>query len=102
MQIKFFEKKNSFEKKDFQFNSSLYWKFALFFAFSMILGSFFFGYNFFVKINQESTLLNSDTTEQISTVSTDRLKNALNYFLERERKSSQILNSSSPVVDPSL
>ena len=32
----------------------------------------------------------------------ERIKNVLEYFLEREKKSIEIINSPSPIIDPSL
>jgi hypothetical protein len=102
MKIKFFKKENNFKKKNFVFNTNLYWGIALFGAFAIILYSFFFGYNLFKEINQEPVLPDTNQAGQVPVVKIDRLKTVLNYFSLREQKSIQILNSPAPVVDPSL
>jgi hypothetical protein len=102
MKIKLFKKENNFKKKDFELNPNLYWKLALGGAFVIILFSFFFGYNLFMKINEDSVMPNAGASDQVLMVNKDHILKVLNYFSEREQKSIQIINSSSPVVDPSL
>jgi arginine decarboxylase-like protein len=102
MKINLFKKEHNFKKKDFQFNTNLYWKLFLLGAFIIILYAFFFGYQLFTETNQEITLSTNGSTEQIETVNKDRVLKVLNYFSEREKKSAEILNSPAPVVDPSL
>ena len=102
MNIKFFKKENNFKKKNFAFNSNLYWKIFVAGTLVIILFIFYFGYNLFMQINQESAIPATNTSGQIPTVSPDRMKKALDNFSARETKSNQIINSPSPVVDPSL
>jgi hypothetical protein len=104
MQIKFFKKEKNFkkEKESFWLNVNLYWRFAVCFMFVVFLLSFLFGYYLFRQINQEPVLSSSDASPQIGTVNKEKMKKVLEYFSLREQKSIQILNSPSPVVDPSL
>jgi hypothetical protein len=102
MKINFFKKENNFKKKDFSFNTNFYWKLAVAVASVGVLWAFFFGYNLFMQINQESSFLSANPGTQIPTVDQNRLNKDLNYFSDRQRKSADILNSPSPVVDPSL
>jgi len=104
MKINFFKKEKSFKKKDFVFNSNLYWKFAVGGGFVLVLLFSFLGYRFFTQMNQESVLpiTSTNTSGQVPTVQKDRIEKALNYFSAREQKSAEILNSPVPVVDPSL
>jgi hypothetical protein len=102
MKIKLFKKGNNFKKKDFAFNQNLYWKFAVGGVFVMIFLSFFFGYSLFMQINQEFILPATNNSGQSSMVNKARLQTVLQYFSAREKKSTEILNSPSPVVDPSL
>ncbi len=101
MKIKFFKKVNNFKKKDFDLNPNLYWKIALGGAFLAIIFSVFFGYSFFMQINNDEVPSGSEGIARIPMVSKDRIEKNLNYFSEREKKSEQIINYSSPVVDPS-
>jgi hypothetical protein len=100
MKIKLFKKENNFKKKDFQLNPNLYWKLFLLFVFVIILLSIFFGYSLFMTINEDSVLPGSGG--QVLMINKDRIGKVLNYFSEREQKSIQIINSPSPVVDPTL
>jgi len=102
MKINFLKKKNNFKKKDFVFNPNLYWKITIFGIFILMILSFFFGYYLFKQTNQEIVLQLTDNGEQIPTIDKDRIAKVLNYFSERDTKSNQIINSPSPVVDPSL
>ncbi|MFZ1020104.1 MAG: hypothetical protein WAN61_03935 [Minisyncoccia bacterium] len=102
MKINFLKKKNSFQKKNFTFNASLYWKLILLGALAIMLGSFFYGYHLFKEVDQDSVLLVVNTPEQNQTVNINSLQKMLNLFSNRAEKSNQILNSPAPVVDPSL
>ncbi|MCC7160492.1 hypothetical protein IT399_02120 [Candidatus Nomurabacteria bacterium] len=102
MKINFFTKKNSFKKRDFNFNTSFYWKIAVISGFLMIILVFFFGYNLFVQINKETILPDSSAGGQSPTVNKEKLEKVLNIFSGKEEKSLQIINSRAPVVDPSL
>ena len=102
MNINFFKKEKSFKKKNFAFNPNLYWKIFVAGTFVIILFIFYFGYNLFMQINQESAISVTNASGQIPTVRPDQMKKALDNFSERETKSNQIINSPSPVVDPSL
>jgi hypothetical protein len=99
MQI--FKKKNNFRKKEFGFNANLYWEFAALFAALFIAASFVFGYLLFLRIDREFTLSPENGSVRIPMLDRERLGNALHYFSEREKKSAEIINSPSPVVDPS-
>lgn len=102
MKINFFTKANNFKKKDFNFNTSLYWKIALLIGLLIIMASSFFGYNLFTKINQETILPDSNAGGQGPSVDKGRLEKIIDLFSKREDKSLQIINSPVTVVDPSL
>jgi hypothetical protein len=102
MQIKFFKKEKNFRRKNFQINLSLCWELAVGFAFLMIILSSIFGYQLFTKINQEFVLPAINENGKVPTVKKDRLEKALDYFSIREQKSTEIINSPAPIVDPSL
>lgn len=105
MQLKFFKiniKKNNIKKENFQPNPNLYWKIILYTIFLLILISFAFGFYFFTRTNKEMISLDENIKKQSEIVQKDRIEKVLEYFSERENKSAIILNSASPVVDPSL
>ena len=101
MKIKLFKKENNFKKKDFELNPNLYWKIVLFLALAAIFFSFSFGYYLFMKINNEDSSLSAGDIKQAPLLTRASLEKALNYFSEREKKSAEIINSPSPIVDPS-
>lgn len=102
MKITLFKKQNNFKKKDFTFHLNFYWRIILLCAVVMIFLSFLFGYRLFVKISQKPILQFPNENGVAYVVNQDYILKALNYFSEREKKSNKILNSPSPVVDPSL
>jgi hypothetical protein len=102
MKIQLFKKEKHFKKKEFVFNTSLYWEIAVFVSFLFVLSFCFFGYSLFVQTNETFFLPDAGATVKIPMVKMDGLEKALNYFSEREKKSYEILNSPSTVVDPSI
>jgi flagellar basal body-associated protein FliL len=101
MKIEFFKKKDDFKKKTFVINPNFYWKIVVLIAVILVIFSFVFGYYFFVQINQEFVLPDTNTGGQVGKVNKDRIEKVLNYFSDREQTSKEILNSPVPVVDPS-
>jgi len=54
-----------------------------------------------MKINDASVLSVPGASEQ-ETIKKERIDKILEYFSEREKKSIEIINSPSPIIDPSL
>jgi|GEM_PF-1677054 len=104
MKIKFFTKEKNFrkEKESLWLNTSFYWKLAVFFLFAVFLSSLFFGYYLFMQINKDSQVSSSGAGSQVDTIKKERISKVLDYFSERKKKSNEIINGGSPVVDPSL
>lgn len=102
MKIKFFKTKKDFRKKTAIVNPNLYWNIILYVTFALIILSFVFGLWFFSKTSTEPPVSAVDINGQIGVVKKQRIQKVLEYFSEREQKSAEILNSPSPVVDPSL
>ena len=100
MEIKFFKKQKSFKKHASGLKPSFFWKLIVYLAFILIIGSFVFGYYLFTQINKESVLPEVSSSRGI--IKKEQLKKVLDYFEARKIKSVEILNSPSPVVDPSL
>ncbi len=101
MEIKLFKKENKFEKKDSKIKPDFYWKYILYATFALVILFCFFGFYLFIKINKISVSSVSNVDQQ-GTIKKDRINRALEYFGERERKSLEIINSPSPIADPSL
>lgn len=102
MEIKIFKIKKKFTKGGIHMNPSIYWNFIQGIAFLTIVGSFVFGFYLFTKINKEFISSAENTNKQADTISKERIDKALKYFSDRKNKSESILNSPSPIIDPSL
>lgn len=102
MNIKFFKKEKSFKKENLWLDISFFWKLFIFIMFATTLGSLFFGYYFFMKINKESAPGVEDTKNNDHIVRKERIEKVLEYFSLRQQRSDQILISPAPVIDPSL
>ena len=102
MQIKFFKKEKNFKKKNSGLSPNFYWKLAVCIMFAMTLVSSFFGYYLFRQINEEPILSVNGISGQVETVKKERIEKVLEYFSLRKQQSNQIINSPSPIVDPSL
>ncbi len=102
MQIKFFKIKKSFRKENFKINPDTYWKFILSMAFAIMILSFVFGFYLFRQINKKSILPMGSISGQIEIIKKERIDKVLEYFSKRKKKSIEILNSPSPIIDPSL
>ena len=103
-EIKFFKKEKKFkkEKENLSLAIDLYWKLAVLLMAIVVIFSAFFGYYLFMNIKKEPALSASGISQQFETVNQDRVNKILEYFSARDKKSNQILNSPSPIVDPSL
>ncbi|MBU0999318.1 hypothetical protein KKG24_03385 [Patescibacteria group bacterium] len=102
MKINFFKKENNFKKKDFAFHPNFFWKIILISTMIIIFLSLLFGYGLFKQTNEEPILPLTNNDGQFPVVNKDRIEKVLNFFYTREKKSIDILNSSSFIVDPSL
>jgi len=101
MKIKFFKKKKKFKKGGLIIKPDLCWIYIICVVFIIIIISCTFGFYLFAEINKEPTLPVVNTGEQ-GIIKKERIDEVLEYFKEREDKSTEILNSPSPIVDPSM
>jgi len=104
IKIKFlnFKKEKHFKKKEFVFNTNSYWQVAVFVSLAIVVSFGVFGYYLFLQTSKEAAPRAVSESGEIPMIKTGSLEKALGYFSERAKKTSQILNSPSPVVDPSL
>jgi len=101
MEIKIFKTKKSFKKGGLHINPDIYWGLTLAIAFILALIFVIFGFYLFAKINKELTMIEPNNVE-VETINKSKIDETLEYFSSREKKSSGIINSPSPVIDPSL
>lgn len=101
MKIKFLQKKKKFKKGGSGIKPDFYWRYIIYMSFILISASCIFAVFLFKKVNQNSILNDLDLKEQ-ETIKKERLDKVLEYFSKREQKSIEILNSPSPIIDPSL
>lgn len=99
--INLFKTKKNFKKKHLELNPGFYWKLIIGVTFVLIFFSFLFGYYVFSEVKKDSISPLSNVIKK-QPIEKERLDKVLEYFSAREKKSAQILNSPSPVVDPSL
>jgi hypothetical protein len=104
MEIKFFKKEKNLVKgkRSLWMDINLYWRLAILLLFAMAVSSAFFGYYFFKKVNAEIVPEEGGEGSQIKTIKRERIEKVLEYFSMRKERSNEILNSPSPLIDPSL
>jgi hypothetical protein len=101
MDLKFLKKQKKFKKASLIIKPDLYWRYLIYMTFFLILVSCVFGFYLFIKINKEPILPVVSTGGE-GLIKKERINKVLEYFKERENKSIEILNSPSPIIDPSL
>ena len=102
MKIKLLKKKETFRKKNLEIDASFYWKIILYTGFLLMILSALFGWYIFSQVNKDPDTLTNITLGQVGTVNKNRIDKDLEYFSQRSINSQDILNSPSPVVDPSF
>lgn len=102
MDIKFLKIKKNYKKDDFKINPSIYWKGIIFFSFLAIVASSVFAYNLFIEVTKEDTLNVKENMLKVGNKEKEKIRDVLEYFAEREKKSIEILNSKTSVIDPSI
>lgn len=102
MEIKFFKKEKSFKKKNLQFNPNLYWIWLVCSFFLAAFLALVFGFYLFIQVNKENLAVSDGDTIVVEKIKKERIIQVLEYFSKREKKSNQIINSPSPIMDPSL
>ena len=95
------QKEKKFKKENFDININFYWKILLYVSLVFVIFAFVFGCLLFLKINKDSILPETKVSKQIEKIKQTRIEKALNYFIDKENKSTSILNSPSPIIDPS-
>jgi hypothetical protein len=102
MEIKIFQKQKNFKKNGFVPNPTFYWNLILVLAFVIILVTIVWGFIFFQQISTDSGVFLDDVHKKVEVVDSSRIKKTLEYFQEREKESAKIINSPSPISDPSI
>ncbi len=102
MEIKFLKIKKNFRKENPKINPEIYWKVVIILAFLLMIASFIFAYNLFVETNKDDFQAIENNNVQTGNKEKTRIENALEYFSLRAKKSNEILNSPTSIVDPSL
>ncbi|MFA6524562.1 MAG: hypothetical protein WC264_03325 [Candidatus Paceibacterota bacterium] len=103
MKIKFFKIKNNFAKEGrFQEKPDFFWKIALYLGFILAIIFFILGFFIFKQVDKELILSEEDNSGKSKVIQKERVKEALEYFKEQEKKSEEILNYSFTIIDPSL
>jgi|SRR3990167_6140748 len=101
MEIKIFKRKRSFKKGGLHSDPNIFWEALLLLGFSVFVASCVFGFYLFRTISQKFTSLGDQVQSETRTVSKERINKILEYFSDKQQRSSEIINSPSPIVDPS-
>ena len=102
MKIKLFKIEKNYRKENFEINPDIYWKMIMVLAFLVIITSLVFSYNLFVQTNKDNISIVEKKDNKNENKEKEKIRNALEYFSEREKKSIEILNFPVPIVDPSI
>ncbi|HEY4502814.1 MAG TPA: hypothetical protein VJC14_00025 [Candidatus Paceibacterota bacterium] len=100
MEIKFFKTKKIWGKGGIHANPDIFWNILQGGAFFIVVSSGIFGFYLFKGINQEFILSNENINIEVETISKERIDKALEYFREKSKTSTSIVNSPSPIIDP--
>ena len=101
LKLKFSKNQKIFKKDESNIDPNVYWKIIVFTFFILSGLAFAFGLYFLNKLEKEFSV-NQNSSSALETDNQERMQGVLEYFSERENKSKQIINSPSPVIDPSL
>jgi len=101
MKIDFLKNKKKFKKGGSGIKPDRYWRCIICITFILIVFFLVFGWYFFEQTSRGLTPSISSTSEQ-EIKEEEKIGKALQYFKIRENKSVEILNSPSPIIDPSL
>lgn len=102
MKIKLFKIKKDYQKENFKINLDFYWRGIIIFSLLSVIASFAFAYNIFTEINKEDSSMIEKDNIKIGDKEKEKIRDILEYFAEREKKSIEILNSKTSIIDPSL
>src|SRR3989344_1381202 len=100
MKIKFFKREKIFKKGGFHTNPDISWEVVLFLALALAAASFIFGFFLLKEVGRGVGEGELGAGEQAKIIEKERIDKALDHFAEREKRSAEILNSPSPIVDP--
>jgi hypothetical protein len=101
LKFNLFKKNSTFKKKNYDIDADFYWKIILYVTFFLILLGALFGFYIYFQINKDQVLTQNDSSLKAGTVDKSRIDKVLKYFSERANTSRDIINSPSPIVDPS-
>lgn len=100
LNLKMLKPKKKFKKGGIHINPDVYWGISIGVIFLVAISMMIFGYFLFKKTSAELTST-ADTSANADAISKERIDKALEYFSKRAENSNTILNSPSPIVDPS-
>lgn len=101
MKIIFLNLKKNFRKKDYEVNPRKIWTGVLLLSAVIVFFSILYGWSSFNEISKAFNPQGLPKIDQAEKERKMRLEKILKDFSEREQKSQIIIDSPSPVVDPS-
>lgn len=100
--LDFLKRKKVFTKENLLPNLNLYWLIIFSLGFFITISVLFFGWYVFKDLNLEEDMQSQAGNRMLKKISKDRLNANLEVFKNRESKSTEIINSTNGVVDPSI
>ena len=102
MKLEIFKNKKKFRKGGFHTNPDICWEIVMYTVFAVVTGILIFSFLLFQKTVSSFDVQEVYSTGQATLVTKQKINGAQQYFIERAEKSSQIISSPSPIVDPAL
>ncbi len=102
MKIQFPKRKKILKKKNENIQPDLYWRIILNAAFVFAVVFVVFAYFSFMRVVKSPIMSGEEANLNNPTISRQRINSATKYFEDRRERSDYIINSPSPVVDPTL
>jgi hypothetical protein len=100
LNFKILKPKKKFKKGGIRINPEIYWVSSLGLVFVATVAMVIFGFVLFKKVNTEITITQDDSIK-IEKIDKARIDRALEYFTKKTEVSTEVMNSPSPIVDPS-
>jgi hypothetical protein len=98
MDLEFLKNKNKFKKGGIHIDREIYWNGCLAVGLLIIFAGAAYGFILFRGVSREQEPAPLDIGKVIDK---NALAKTLNYFNEREKNSENVINSPSPLADPS-
>lgn len=101
LKIPKFKKEKKIKKDMSIIDPNIYWRVIIYFALFLIFSSFVFGFYLFRQVSSEPELPTSNKNNKVEKIQKERIDAVLQYFLDKEQNSLELLDSEERIPDPS-